>query len=156
METREALKLIGCVILCELAGAIGAMFTASSITGWYSGLAKPALTPPNWVFGPAWTLLYALMGISFYLVYSSKSKEKKGAMIFFGAQLALNVLWSIAFFGLHSPLYGLLVIVPMWILIAATIWKFNPISRNAALLLIPYILWTTFAAYLNYSVFALN
>lgn len=151
------------VLLCLGAGAIGGIATAPAIPGWYASLSKPDFTPPNWVFGPAWTALYIMMGISAYLVYEERCRAKgagllaaNNALALFGAQLALNILWSLLFFGMHSPLYGLACIMALWLAIAATIWKFYPISRNAALLLVPYILWVSFASALNYYVWMLN
>jgi translocator protein len=145
------LKVAGCVLACECAGLIGGIFTFPSIAGWYAFLAKPPLVPPNWVFGPVWTLLYALMGVSLYLLL-----EKKAELRFFMAQLALNILWSFAFFGQRSPLYGMLVIIPLIAAIALTMKEADKTVRNAALLLAPYLLWTIFASYLNLGVFLLN
>ncbi len=156
MDAREALKILVFIILCELIGAIGTIATSPNIPTWYASLSKPAFNPPNWVFGPVWTILYALMGISAYLIYKSRNKGKNAALIVFAAQLFLNVLWSFAFFGAKSPLYGLVVIVLLWAAIVFTILKFRAISKTAAYLLIPYLLWASFAAVLNYSVWTLN
>jgi len=153
-------KLIACILACELAGIIGSVFTISAIPAWYSALNKPFFSPPNWLFAPAWTLLYLLMGISLYLVWESYHGFKKAqvlrALKIFAVQLALNVLWSIAFFGLKSPLAGLIVIALLWLSILASILAFNKIDKRTALLLIPYILWVSFAALLNAAVFFLN
>ena len=150
--------LVAFVVLCELAGVIGSIFTISSIPTWYAVLRKPWFTPPNWLFGPIWLTLYFLMGISLYLVFESKrNKEKeKPALLAFGVQLFLNVLWSVLFFGMHYLLYGFIEIVLLWISIAVTIILFFKISKAAAYLLLPYILWVTIAASLNYYVFILN
>lgn len=147
--------LVAFIIACEMAGIIGSFFTAESVSTWYLTLEKPSFNPPSWVFAPVWTTLYALMGISAYLVFVSGKKESRFALIVFALQLALNTLWSLAFFGLQSPLYGLIVIIALWIAIVWTIIKFYPISRNAAYLLVPYILWISFASILNYSIWAL-
>jgi len=150
--------LVAFVVLCELAGVIGSIFTISSIPIWYAVLRKPWFTPPNWLFGPIWLTLYFLMGISFYLVFENrrnKAKEKP-ALWAFGIQLFLNVLWSVLFFGMHYLLYGFIEIVLLWISIAVTIILFFKISKAAAYLLLPYILWVTIAASLNYYVFILN
>lgn len=154
------------VLVCLMAGAVGSVFTFPSIEGWYAGLQKPAFTPPDWVFGPVWTTLYVLMGAAAYLVYSegagkreakgAKKKEVRRALETFGIQLGLNVLWSLLFFGLHSPLYGLACIAALWIAIAATIIRFYAISKTAGLLLVPYILWVSFASLLNFYVWMLN
>ena len=105
MKINNTLKLIIAIVACELAGIVGSIFTASAIPTWYATLAKPALNPPAWVFGPVWTTLYALMGVAAFLVWRKgwERKEVKTALGIFGIQLALNVLWSIVFFGLHSP-----------------------------------------------------
>jgi tryptophan-rich sensory protein len=154
----DFVKLAASLVLCFLAGAIGSVFTYASIPTWYASLNKPFFTPPNWLFGPAWTTFYILMGLSLYLVWKKgfKGKAKKQALYLFAAQLILNALWSFLFFGLQSPLYGFVGIVPLWLFILLTIWKFWKIDRNAALLLLPYIAWVSFAAALNFAVWMLN
>ncbi len=151
-------KLAFSIILCEAAGIVGSVFTFPAITTWYAALAKPAFTPPSWVFGPAWTLLYLLMGISLYLAWEKGllKKENRPALIAFGTQLALNTLWSLLFFGLRSPLLGLVCIALLWISILASACLFWKISKPAALLLLPYLAWVTFASALNYAVWTLN
>src|SRR3990167_3134289 len=146
-------KLIISIVGCGLVGIISAPFTIAAIPTWYVTLNKPFFAPPNWIFGPAWTLLYFLMGISFYVIWRQdwKKKKVKTAGLFFLAQLGLNFLWSPVFFGLRSPLLGLINIVVMWILIVITMRKFYPLSKLAFYLLTPYILWVTFAAVLNAS-----
>lgn len=148
---KDWLKVVGIIIGCELVGIIGAIFTVDAIPSWYAGLNKPVFSPPNWVFGPTWTLLYFLMGVSFYLVLKKGWKKKivRSASKFFLAQLGLNFLWSPVFFGLKSPLLGLITILAMWILIVITMRKFYPISKSAFYLLIPYVLWVSFATILN-------
>ncbi|MBN2202722.1 MAG: tryptophan-rich sensory protein [Candidatus Aenigmarchaeota archaeon] len=147
------IKLFMFIFLCQMAGIIGSVFTTSSITTWYATLEKPWFTPPNFVFGPVWITLYTLMGISLYLVWDKKDKL---SISFFSAQLLINTLWSILFFGLKSPLYGLISIIPMWILILLTIVKFYMIDKRAGVILIPYIVWVTIATLLNYFVWVLN
>jgi len=145
------------VVICQMAGIIGAVFTTPNIATWYANLNKPAFTPPNWVFGPVWLTLYMLMGIALWLVWSKGiNRETKAGLYPFGAQLALNTIWSIMFFGLRSPLMGLVTIIPLWLLIAYTIFRFYKLDKNAAYLLVPYILWGTVATYLNLGVFLLN
>lgn len=155
MDLRHAAAF---VIICLAAGAIGGLATAPAIPGWYAALNKPAFSPPNWVFGPVWTALYAMMGIAACLVYEkgAGNKNVRMALAVFGAQLALNVLWSLIFFGLRSPLYGLACIAVLWLAIAATIVKFYPLSRPAGLLLVPYLLWVSFASILNFYIWVLN
>jgi benzodiazapine receptor len=154
----DAIRLAGSVVICMLAGLIGSLFTTPKIATWYAGLAKPSFTPPGWLFGPVWTLLYILMGIALYLVWR-KGLAVSGvrtALAVFAAQLVLNAAWSYAFFGAESPLAGLVVIVALWAAIAISIALFAPLSRAAALLLVPYILWVSFASVLNASVYYLN
>lgn len=150
--------LLFSVVLCELIGNIGTVFTIPALSGWYISLNKAPFNPPNWIFGPVWTILYALMGIAAYLILSKGFKKPavKTALYIFSTQLALNVLWSVVFFGLRSPFYGMVAIILMWIAILATILKFYGISRTAGYVMIPYILWVSFAAVLNYYVFILN
>jgi tryptophan-rich sensory protein len=154
----DKLKLALALMLCLLAGAIGAAFTTPALSGWYVSLNKPALTPPNWVFAPVWIALYLMMSLSLYLVWQKGTDkwEVREGMLLFGVQLILNSLWSIAFFGMHTPLYGLFVIVALLAAISLTIARFWSISRPAAWLLVPYLLWVGFASYLNYSVWQLN
>lgn len=153
---RKWLYLIGFILLSESAGIIGSFFTIQSVQGWYLTLEKPDFNPPSWIFGPVWTSLYALMGVSAWLVFRSRSGEKRFALTLFGVQLALNAIWSIAFFGLQSPLLGLSVIIPLWLILSWTILRFDRIDGWAAILLVPYILWVTFATLLNYYIFILN
>lgn len=155
---KNSAKFLISVIGCELVGILGTPFTAAAIPTWYATLNKPFFAPPNWLFGPAWTLLYFLMGISFYLIWkqNSKSKEAKTAKKFFLAQLFLNFIWSPIFFGLRSPLLGLIIIIILWAFIIATIRKFYPLSKWAAYLLIPYLLWVIFATSLNGAILFLN
>lgn len=152
------LKLIISIVICQLAGLIGTIFTVDSIPGWYAGLNKPALNPPNWLFGPVWIILYLMMGISMFIVWKEdlKNKEIKSAFIIFILQLIFNAAWSVVFFGMQSPAGGLVVIVILWILILITILRFMKISRVAGILLIPYLLWVSFATYLNFSIYRLN
>lgn len=141
-----------------LAAVLGNFATMPNISGWYEQLAKPPLTPPNWLFGPAWTVLYILMAYAFYRILrlDAATPGRRAAIIVFLAQLALNASWSFAFFAAHSPLAGLAVIVPMEALILATIALFARLDRIAALCLAPYAVWVAFAIYLNAGVWLLN
>ena len=154
----QMIKLAACIILCLIAGFIGSMFTTPHIPGWYAGLAKPSFSPPNWLFGPVWTALYILMGISLFLVWRAGIGERRVqvALVVFIVQLVCNGLWSFAFFGRQSPLAGLVVIIVLWILIGITGIACAPVSRAAALLLIPYFLWVSFASILTASIWRLN
>jgi tryptophan-rich sensory protein len=141
-----------------LAGLLGSLFTTPAIPTWYQTLNKPSFTPPSWLFAPVWIGLYLLMGISLFLVWKKREQDlrvNEALMIFF-IQLILNAFWSIAFFGLRSPLLGLVDIIFLWMGILLTIQKFFKISRNGALLLLPYLLWMSFAALLNFSLWVLN
>ena len=151
-------KLIISLFVCQLAGIIGSIFTTPAISTWYATLNKPSFSPPNWLFGPVWIALYILMGLSLYLVWRKQpdTPHANRGLILFCVQLVFNVLWSVAFFGLKSPIAGLVVIVVLWVLILLTILQFSKISELAAILLVPYIVWVTFAAILNLSLFVLN
>lgn len=158
MNIKSFFKLLVTIIVCELAGIIGTLFTSSEIPTWYAGLVKPALNPPSWIFGPVWTILYILMGIAVFLVWKkgfSRPDVKKAVKVF-ALQLILNATWSIVFFGLHSPLWAFVIVVAMWLAIIWTMVVFYKISKPAMWLLVPYIVWVTFASYLNYSIVVLN
>jgi tryptophan-rich sensory protein len=154
----DALKLFAAIVISEGAGILGSVFTASSIPTWYATLVRPEFSPPNWVFGPVWTTLYALMGIAVWLVWRQGlgRKDVKVALILFGGQLVLNTAWSLIFFGQQNPGAALIEIILLWLAILATIITFAKVSKPAAWLLLPYILWVSFAAYLNYSIWMLN
>lgn len=151
-------KLIASVIICQVAGLLGAIFTSSAIPTWYATLEKPPFVPPDWTFSVVWTFLYLLMGLSLYLVWMNgwERRDVRLAMGVFGIQLFLNFLWSVLFFGLRSPLLGMIEIVFLWFAIVATIWLFYRISRLAGALLMPYLAWVSFAALLNYYIWLLN
>ncbi len=155
---KNYLKLIIAIVVCELAGIIGSIFTASAIPTWYVTLAKPALNPPSWIFGPVWTTLYALMGIAVFLVWQKgiHHKHVRKAVAVFALQLVLNTMWSIVFFNFENPGWAFVNIVAMWLAIVWTMILFYKISKPAMWLLVPYILWVSFAAYLNYSIWILN
>lgn len=148
------LKLIGSIIICQLAGIIGSFFTTT--TGWYTEINKPFFNPPGWIFGPVWITLYLMMGIALYLIWTNKAKDKKLAYTFFTGQLILNSLWSILFFGLQSPLLAFIEIIILWVAILLTIIYFYKIDKRTIYLLLPYILWVSFAAILNFTLYLLN
>ncbi len=151
-------KLIASIALCEVIGILSTPFTIAAISGWYAHLIKPSFSPPNWIFGPVWTLLYMMMGISLFLIWELglKKKKVKTAVYYFGAQLVLNFFWSIAFFGLRSPLLGLITIVTLLALILLTMKHFYTLSKPAFYLLVPYLLWVSFATLLNVAIVILN
>ena len=158
MKLNEILKLVLSIVACQLVGFIGSFFTTPAIPTWYATLNKPSFTPPNWVFGPVWITLYFLMAIAAFLVWRQglNMPGVKTALLLFVVQLALNGLWSPAFFGMRSTVTGAVVIVLLWIAIFLTIWKFLPLSVPAALLLVPYFLWVSYATLLNVSFIVLN
>ena len=155
---KEWLKIIISVVTCELVGLLGTPFTIANIPTWYASLNKPFFAPPNWIFGPVWTLLYFLMGLAFYFIWKQgwQKKKVKAAGLFFGAQLVANFIWSPVFFGLRAPLPGLVVIMVMWSLIVITMKKCYSVSRLSFYLLIPYLLWVSFATLLNAAIVVLN
>lgn len=146
------LKFLLCILITEGAGVIGSIATVSSVKNWYvTDLIKPAFNPPSWVFGPVWTLLFFLMAIALYLVWT-----KKNNLFWFWVQLILNILWSFLFFGLHSPLLAFYEIVFLWVAIFITIIKFWSYNKKAGILLLPYLIWVSFASFLNLSISRLN
>jgi translocator protein len=155
---RSPVLLVICVAIPLLVGVAGSLATATSIPTWYAGLVKPPLTPPNWAFGPVWTTLYILMGISLYLVVREgiATKPVQQGIIAFGGQLFVNLLWSLVFFGLQSPLLGLITILLLIILVVISMFYFYRVSHVAAGLLMPYIIWIAIATYLNAMILVLN
>lgn len=145
------------IVTSFAAGALGSLATTPNIPSWYAALEKPVLNPPNWVFGPVWSILYVLMGIALALIILKSSKQpKKKAYFWFGLQLALNTLWSLVFFGLHSPWLGVVVIIALIVSIVLTIRGFYKINKYAAWLLVPYLAWVCFATYLTIGIATLN
>lgn len=181
MNKNNFFKLIAAVAITEFAGIVGSVFTTPAIPTWYATLTKPTVNPPAWIFGPVWTALYALMGVSLYLVWKNGWKvqhhiferkqiawnylserfwrgqwQKENVVAIFGIQLLLNILWPYIFFGLHAPGAAFFEMIMLWFAIIYTIVNFYRISKLAAYLLIPYLLWVSFALYLNYAVWMLN
>lgn len=158
VKQTDILKLVVSIVVCQGAGAIGSVFTREAIPTWYATLEKPAFNPPNSLFFPVWITLYVLMAVSAFLVWRRGlgSPGVKVALVTFVVQLVLNALWSVVFFGLECPLCGVIVILVLWLAIVGTVVTFSRISRSAAALLIPYLLWVTFASILNISIWLLN
>ncbi|WP_416838362.1 TspO/MBR family protein [Haloferax sp. DFSO52] len=156
VRRRPAVELLAWVVLSQLAGIVGSVFTITAIDSWYATLARPWFAPPNWVFGPVWVTLFTLMGIAAFLVSRSDHPRSRRALIVFVAHLVVNVAWSFAFFGLQSPAAGLVVIVALLVAIVATMREFAIVDWRAAALLVPYLLWVSFATVLNYSFWVLN
>ena len=158
---KSIFKFVISIIICESVGIIGSFFTFSSVSNWFPTLVKPWFSPPSWLFGPVWTILYFLMGLSLYIVWNktetiSKQKYKKQFFILFGIQLILNALWSFLFFGLKSPISGLIDILFLDIAVITTIIYANRVSKYAAVLLAPYMAWIIFATLLNFEIALLN
>lgn len=143
--------------ICFTASVVGALFTTPKIDGWYATLTRPAFAPPNWVFGPVWTALYAMMAVAAWLVWKPHGfKQSALPLGLFGVQLLLNVLWSVLFFGMESPFAAFLEIIVLWLFILATTIAFFRRSRIAGSLMVPYLCWVGFAAVLNYGFWTLN
>lgn len=151
---RDALGLAGFVGVCFGVAASGSFFPPDE---WYANLIRPSFAPPNWLFGPVWTVLYLMMSVAAWLVWKASGFSKsRAALATFGVQLLLNATWSALFFGLHRPDLALLEIVILWAAIALTIVRFRQHSRRAAMLLVPYLAWVSFATVLNYGFWSLN
>jgi benzodiazapine receptor len=157
-RSKDILTLVVFVLICQAAGGIGGLFTATSVGTWYAALRKPPYNPPGWIFGPVWTVLYALMGVAAWLVVRRgwNSVAVKAALAAFVAQLVLNMLWSAVFFGMRSPGIAFIELLGLWVAILVTIRLFWRVSPTAGALLVPYVLWVSFAAVLNYSIWRLN
>lgn len=155
---KKVVYILIAVTICLLIGFLSSFATQSSVNDWYLTLNKPSFNPPNWIFAPVWTSLYILMGVAAGIVWSKGFHHiwVKTALYHFGFQLLFNALWSIVFFGFKSPSWALLVILLLLTLIILTIKWFKVVSKTAAFLLIPYLLWVLFASLLNYKIWELN
>jgi tryptophan-rich sensory protein len=151
-------KFVISIALCQSAGLLGSFFTIPAIPTWYATLNKPSFSPPDWLFSPVWISLYTLMGISLFMIWNRAEKGpiRRKALVFFFIQLILNALWSVCFFGLQSPLSGLIEMAFLWSAIVLTIYYFLKLSPRAAILLVPYLVWVSFAFILNFSLWSLN
>jgi len=150
------LKIISSLIVVFVMAGVGSFFTMPSIDGWYAGINKPTFNPPNWIFGPVWTVLFILMAVSLAIVWEKRFKNAKIGLLFFIIQLILNAFWSILFFGFQEPLFALIEIFFLWFFILLTIFSFWKTSKFAAILLWPYLAWVSFASFLNLNIFLLN
>lgn len=156
---RPVVSLVVAVVVVEAVGAFGAVFTTRGLDEWYGTLVRPDLAPPDWVFAPVWTTLFALIGVALWLVWRQAGANPRGvrlAVVVFAVHFAFNLGWSAVFFGLQRIGAGLAVILVLWGLIVATMAAFARIDRRAALCLLPYLLWVSFAASLNYRFWVLN
>lgn len=157
MKINKPSVLILAIVICQLAGILGSFFTTPAIPTWYVSLNKPTFSPPNWVFGPVWTILYTLMGIAVYKIWIKKdNKGRDFAVKIFAVHLFLNFLWSVIFFGAKNLGLAFFEISVLWVVIIYLIKLFAKIDKLAAILLVPYLLWVSFAAILNLSVWTLN
>jgi translocator protein len=157
MKRSNGIKLILSIVLCVSLGSVGGLVTVSEIPTWYASLNKPSFNPPNWLFGPVWTILYLLMGISVYMIWKQPvSTERNKALQVFILQFILNFCWSFIFFGLHATGWALIEMIALWILILLSILHFAKHSKTAAWLLVPYISWVSFALLLNAAIWKLN
>ena len=157
MTSRDVVGLLGAVVVCFAAAGIGSLATVDAIPTWYAALHKPPWNPPNRIFGPVWSLLYLMMAVAAWLVWRAAGWSlARPALGLFAIQLVLNVGWSVVFFGLRQPGWALVEIVVLWCAILGTLLLFRRISPPAALLLVPYLAWVTFAAGLNLAIWRLN
>lgn len=157
MAKSNILKLVIALLITIGLGSLGGLFTYPEIKNWYTTLQKPSFQPPNWLFGPVWTLLYTLMGISAYLVWKlPATAQRNKALAVFTIQFILNFCWSIIFFNQHQIGWALVEIIVMWACIVLTMISFSKLSSAAAWLLLPYILWVSFATILNAAIWKLN
>ena len=152
-------RILVVVVSCLAVGYFSGMVTRSAIITWYPTLIKPSFNPPNWIFAPVWSMLYVMMGVAAGLVWGKIETEKevvKSALVLFAVQLALNALWSYLFFGLKNPMLAGIEIILLWLMIYETYTKFVKINAIAGYLLIPYLMWVSFAMVLNGSIWWLN
>jgi benzodiazapine receptor len=158
MNLSKILKLASSIIICFAAAGIGSLLTMPSISTWYAGLDKPFFNPPNWIFGPVWTLLFLMMAVALYfiLLRGTQDKEAKKGIIIFFVQLVLNVLWSGLFFAAHNLMFAFFDIIILWLAIFFTILQFKKVNKIAAYLLIPYLIWVSFASILNFAIWRFN
>ncbi len=153
----QVVALVISMLICFSAGGLGGLATTQGLEGWYETLSKPTWNPPSWVFGPVWSALYCMMGIAAWLVWrSGEWQQIKQAISLFVAQLALNSVWSVLFFGFQQPGWACVEIVFLWLAILATTIAFFRRSKVAAMLLTPYLFWVSFASILNFTIWSLN
>jgi tryptophan-rich sensory protein len=157
-QKKSVLPFLSGITICLLLGFFSGKITSTSVTTWYPTIAKPAFTPPDWVFAPVWTFLYILMGIAFGIVWNAKRNHpaRQKALFFFFLQLILNGLWTYFFFGVNQLGWASVEIIILWLTIENTIWYFYRINKLAAWLMAPYVLWVTFASVLTLTIWSLN
>ncbi len=155
---KDFFKLFSSLFICISVVLLGSIFTQPSIETWYVDLIKPAFNPPNWIFGPIWTILYIMMAIAVFYIWKEIHKHKKAKIAFwiFWGHLLLNFLWSVLFFGLHNILFAFIDIVLLFVVLIYLVYLFSKINKIAGNLLIPYAAWIAFAMILNFSILILN
>lgn len=157
MKRSDIIKLVISILIPLALGAIAGRFTAQAVPEWFSLLNRPSFSPPNWIFGPVWTILYILLGISLYLIWKQiPSKKRNYALLIFSLQMFLNFIWSFVFFYFNQIGLSLVVIIGLWLSIIFMLISFYKLKPSAAYLNIPYLLWVTFASVLNAAYFILN
>ncbi len=152
----DAIILAIAILAPQFAGFIGSIYTTPNIKTWYAFLDKPSFNPPNWIFAPVWTILFVMMGVASFIIYKQNNKNKSQALKLYFAQLLINIMWSVVFFGAQNPLAGLFIIAFLWYLIGSTMLYFYKIKKSAGYLFVPYFLWVSFATILNFSIYILN
>lgn len=157
MKIKSPAKLFVSLAITLGAGVLGSFFTSPAVKTWYLSINRPAWNPPSWLFAPVWTTLFILMGIALYLVWSeSKTKKIKSALNLFTVQIVLNVFWSVIFFGMGNFWLAFAEILVLWVFILLTMIEFRKVNKTAGLLLLPYLLWASFASFLNFTIASLN
>lgn len=151
-------QIVAGIALCEAVGLVGGLFTASSVNSWYQTLLMPPIAPPNWIFAPVWTILYAMLGVALAFLWASPPHAvgRVWALRWFWIGLALNLAWSATFFGWRAPALGYAVIFTLWFAIVGLLWTGTRTARPILWLLLPYFAWVTFASALNFGILSLN
>lgn len=154
----KILQLVVAILIAQSAGIIGSIFTAPAIPEWYAQLEKPDFQPPDWIFGPVWVTLYTLIGIASYVIWRKRAEKPAAgkALFVYALHLSVNALWPVLFFGLREPGWAMVGIVLLWVMIAWVMQLFYRVDRRAAYLMIPYLLWVSYAALLNYAIWQMN
>jgi len=159
-KSKVAIRLLaalGFIAVCFAVSALAQLAAGGTPGEWYRGLRKPAFQPPNWLFGPVWTVLYVCMALAAWLVWSAGGfRRARGALVLFAVQLVLNGAWTPLFFGLHRPGIAFVELVALWVAIVLTTWRFFRIRAPAGVLMLPYLAWVSFAGVLNFAIWRLN
>lgn len=155
---RKIVLFLLAIGICLCAAYVASSYMTPAIPAWYDHLQKPDFSPPSWIFGPVWTVLYVIMGLSLYMILQAGTRKKEAflGLVFFVAQLAFSIAWAYLFYGLHSTFFGLMTLIALWFLILCTVIQVMRFSVPAAAILIPYFLWVTFLVILSYFVLSMN